>query len=559
MKTKRSRAKLILALLLGAGLVLSGCGKEKGEKGETGAAGTSSGNSGSLAYMTDSPPTTGTQGTVYSYTPTIVNTANDNLSFSLLNQPSWMSVDNSTGVISGTPAADVVGTTATNLLYMLKGTQHIYAPPPFSLTVSTLEIIATGIGGGLGSSHVCALDNSSEKVKCWGLNSSGQLGLGHTNNLGDASGEMGSNLAYIDLGTARTATAITAGSSHTCVLLDNSEVKCWGNNNYGQLGQGSTSNLGDGSGEMGDNLAAIDLGSGRTATTNFAGQNHTCALLDNSDVKCWGNNNYGQLGQGSTSNLGDGSGEMGDNLAAIDLGSGRSATTISAGYGHTCALLDNSVLKCWGYNNKGQLGLGHTDNLGNGSSEMGDNLAAIDLGSGRTATDITTGGEHTCALLDNASVKCWGSGGSGQLGYGNTNNIGDGSGEMGDNLTVVDLGTGRTATAISAGSSHTCALLDNSAVKCWGWYGFGSLGQGSTDNLGDGSSEMGDNLTAVDLGTGRTATAISVGQYHTCALLDNSAVKCWGWNSSGQLGQGITSSLGDASGEMGDNLPAIDL
>jgi len=190
---------------------------------------------------------------------------------------------------------------------------------------------------------------------------------------------------------------------------------------------------------------------------------------------------------------------------------------------------------------------------------MGDNLAAIDLGSGRTATDITTGGEHTCALLDNASVKCWGSGGSGQLGYGNTNNIGDGSGEMGDNLTVVDLGTGRTATAISAGSSHTCALLDNSAVKCWGWYGFGSLGQGSTDNLGDGSSEMGDNLTAVDLGTGRTATAISVGQYHTCALLDNSAVKCWGWNSSGQLGQGITSSLGDASGEMGDNLPAIDL
>jgi len=499
MKTKRSRAKLILALLLGAGLVLSGCGKEKGEKGETGAAGTSSGNSGSLAYMTDSPPTTGTQGTVYSYTPTIVNTANDNLSFSLLNQPSWMSVDNSTGVISGTPAADVVGTTATNLLYMLKGTQHIYAPPPFSLTVSTLEIIATGIGGGLGSSHVCALDNSSEKVKCWGLNSSGQLGLGHTNNLGDASGEMGSNLAYIDLGTARTATAITAGSSHTC------------------------------------------------------------ALLDNSDVKCWGNNNYGQLGQGSTSNLGDGPGEMGDNLAAIDVGSGRSATAISAGNGHTCALLDNSVLKCWGYNNKGQLGLGHTDNLGNGSSEMGDNLAAIDLGSGRTATDITTGGEHTCALLDNASVKCWGSGGSGQLGYGNTNNIGDGSGEMGDNLTVVDLGTGRTATAISAGSSHTCALLDNSAVKCWGWYGFGSLGQGSTDNLGDGSSEMGDNLTAVDLGTGRTATAISVGQYHTCALLDNSAVKCWGWNSSGQLGQGITSSLGDASGEMGDNLPAIDL
>jgi alpha-tubulin suppressor-like RCC1 family protein len=373
------------------------------------------------------------------------------------------------------------------------------------------------------------------------------------------SGGTGSLTSEVNAKPADPALRLSIGRKFTCAVLDNASVKCWGYNAQGQLGQGSTSDLGDAGSEMGDNLPAIDLGSGRTTTAISAGDNHNCALLDNASVKCWGYNTQGQLGQGNTTELGSASSQMGDNLPAIDLGSGRTALAISAGYGHTCALLDNSVLKCWGYNNKGQLGLGHTDNLGNGSSEMGDNLAAIDLGSGRTATDITTGGEHTCALLDNASVKCWGSGGSGQLGYGNTNNIGDGSGEMGDNLTVVDLGTGRTATAISAGSSHTCALLDNSAVKCWGWYGFGSLGQGSTDNLGDGSSEMGDNLTAVDLGTGRTATAISVGQYHTCALLDNSAVKCWGWNSSGQLGQGITSSLGDASGEMGDNLPAIDL
>ena len=106
MKTKLSKTKLILALLLGAGLVLSGCGKEKGEKGESGTAGTdgtSSGGSSSLAYMTGTPATTATQGTAYSYTPTIVNTANDNLSFSMLNQPSWISVDNSTGVISEPP------------------------------------------------------------------------------------------------------------------------------------------------------------------------------------------------------------------------------------------------------------------------------------------------------------------------------------------------------------------------------------------------------------------------------------------------------------------------
>ena len=502
MKTKLSKTKLILALLLGAGLVLSGCGKEKGEKGESGTAGTdgtSSGGSSSLAYMTGTPATTATQGTAYSYTPTIVNTANDNLSFSMLNQPSWISVDNSTGVISGTPAADVVGVTATNLLYMLKGTQHIYAPAIFSLTVSAPEITATSIAIGSTSDHVCALDNSSAKVKCWGYNGVGQLGLGHANNLGDASGEMGSNLAYIDLGAGRTATAISVGSNHTCALLDNASVKCWGYNNKGQLGQGSTSNLGDVPGEMDDNLAAIDLGSGRTATAISAGYYHTCALLDNSSVKCWGFNSSGQLGQGSTSTLGDGSSEMGDNLASIDLGSGRTATAIATGYVHTCALLDNASVKCWGYNEYGQLGQGSTSNLGDGSSEMGDNLAAIDLGSGRTATAISAGSSHTCALLDNGAVKCWGQNNYGQLGQGSTSSLGDGSGEMGDNLAAVDLGTGRTATAIISGGNHACALLDNSALKCWGYNNRGQLGQDSTSTLGDGSGEMGDNLTAIDL------------------------------------------------------------
>ena len=288
------------------------------------------------------------------------------------------------------------------------------------------------------------------------------------------------------------------------------------------------------------------ISSSSTAITSISSDNYTHSSLTNGTTYYY---KVAAVNSGGTGSL----------TSEVNAKPADPALRLSIGRKFTCAVLDNASVKCWGYNAQGQLGQGSTSDLGDAGSEMGDNLPAIDLGSGRTTTAISAGDNHNCALLDNASVKCWGSGGSGQLGYGNTNNIGDGSGEMGDNLTVVDLGTGRTATAISAGSSHTCALLDNSAVKCWGWYGFGSLGQGSTDNLGDGSSEMGDNLTAVDLGTGRTATAISVGQYHTCALLDNSAVKCWGWNSSGQLGQGITSSLGDASGEMGDNLPAIDL
>jgi alpha-tubulin suppressor-like RCC1 family protein len=190
---------------------------------------------------------------------------------------------------------------------------------------------------------------------------------------------------------------------------------------------------------------------------------------------------------------------MGDNLPAIDLGSGRTALAISAGSAHACALLDNSAVKCWGFNTNGQLGQGSVDHLGDAGSEMGDNLPAIDLGSGRTALAISAGSAHTCAVLDNSAVKCWGYNNNGQLGQGSTSNLGDGSGEMGDNLTAIDLGSGRTALAISAGSAHTCALLDNSAFKCWGQNDNGQLGQGSTSNLGDGSGEMGDNLTAIDL------------------------------------------------------------
>jgi len=251
--------------------------------------------------------------------------------------------------------------------------------------------------------------------------------------------------------------------------------------------------------------------------------------------------------------------EMGDNLPAVDLGTGRTATAIAVGIYHTCAILDDASVKCWGSGSRGQLGLGNTNNRGDSSGEMGDNLPTVDLGTGRSATAIAAAQYHTCALLDNKSVKCWGNTGYGQLGLGDENNRGDAPGEMGDNLPAVDLGTGRTATAIATGDSHTCALLDNKSVKCWGYNGYGQLGLGDTSNRGDASGEMGDNLPAVDLGTGRTATAVAVGIYHTCAFLDDTSVKCWGINVSGQLGLGDANYRGDASGEMGNNLPAADL
>ena len=123
--------------------------------------------------------------------------------------------------------------------------------------------------------------------------------------MGNSSGKMAS-LSTVNLGTGRTATAIAAGANHTCAVLDNASVKCWGYNNYGQLGIGSTTRMGVSSGEMAS-LSAVNLGTGHTATAISAGHSHTCALLDNASVKCWGRNNQGQLGIDSTTDIGDSS------------------------------------------------------------------------------------------------------------------------------------------------------------------------------------------------------------------------------------------------------------
>jgi len=252
--------------------------------------------------------------------------------------------------------------------------------------------------------------------------------------------------------------------------------------------------------------------------------------------------------------MGDDTGEMAL-LTGIDLGTGRTATAIAAGEYHSCALLDNASVKCWGKNDWGQLGIDSTLAMGNSSGEMA-LLTGINLGTGRTAIAIAAGDYNTCALLDNASVKCWGSNGDGESGIDNAtdDDIGDSSGEMAL-LPVVKLGTGRTATAISIGNDHICAVLDDASVKCWGSNDWGQLGIDNTNSMGDNSSEMA-LLTGINLGTGRTATAIAAGNSFTCAVLDDASVKCWGRNSSGQLGIGNNTTMGDNSSEMAV-LPSI--
>lgn len=418
---------------------------------------------------------------------------------------------------------------------------------------SSAQVAAVATSNG----HTCAvLEDGS--MKCWGDNTSGKLGIGDTAARGDAANEMGSSLPYVVLTSGiETVSAMDLGLHHTCAILSTGDVKCWGAGTAGKLGLGDTTTRGDASGEMGDSLPTVDLGSGRTATSIASGKNHNCVVLDNSTVKCWGEGGYGRLGLGDQADRGDGGSEMGDNLPAASLGTGRTAAAVSAGELHSCALLDDDTVKCWGNNAVGALGLGDASHRGDAANEMGDNLPAVTLGSGRTAVEISAGSDFTCAILDNATVKCWGENAGGRLGLGDTTDRGDGASEMGDNLPAVSLGTGRTATAIAAGSSHACAILDNGTVKCWGANANGQLGLGDTSSRGDGASEMGDDLPTVSLGTGRTAIAISARTLTTCALLDNYTVKCWGSGSDGRLGQGDTTTRGDGANEMGDNLPAI--
>jgi uncharacterized repeat protein (TIGR01451 family) len=410
-----------------------------------------------------------------------------------------------------------------------------------------------------GAQHSCAV-LADGRLKCWGANSVGQLGQGNTSTRGDSAGEMGSNLAATDLGTGRHPVAISAGSLSTCAILDNDTLKCWGLNSNGNLGLGTASgNRGDGADEMGDDLPAIDLGPGRTPVAVSAGNAATCAILDNGTLKCWGANNGGVLGLGDTNDRGDAPNEMGNNLPAVDLGPGRTATVVANPRSHVCAILDTGALKCWGFGQNGRLGYGDTTTRGDGPNEMGANLPTVDLGAGRTATAVATGNAHTCVVLDNGGVKCWGANDVGQLGRGNTSAVGFIPNQMGDNLTPIDLGPGRTATAVTAGNSHSCALLDNGSVKCWGQGSDGQLGNGSTNVIGDGPNEMGANLPPVDLGGGHTAIAVSAGNNHTCAVLDDASVRCWGNNVSGELGVGDTADRGEAPGEMGAALPTLAL
>ena len=235
-------------------------------------------------------------------------------------------------------------------------------------------------------------------------------------------------------------------------------------------------------------------------------------------MRCWGAGANGRLGYGNVNDIGDN--ESPGSAGPVDLGVGRTAIAISAATAHTCALLDTGQVRCWGNGGSGRLGYGNTANIGDNETPGG--FGPVDLGTGRTATAISAGNAHTCALLDTGEVRCWGQAANGRLGYGNVTDIGDT--ETPGGFGPVNLG--RPAVAISAGNAHTCAILDTGQVRCWGLGTSGRLGYGNTNSIGD--NEVPSSVSPVDLGAGRTAVAISAAGASTCAVLDTGQVRCWG-------------------------------
>ncbi len=254
------------------------------------------------------------------------------------------------------------------------------------------------------------------------------------------------------------------------------------------------------------------------ATAVSAGAFHTCAVLSYGGIECWGINNYGQLGNGTVVN----------SSTPVAVSGITNAIAVSAGRYQTCALLSDSTVRCWGRNNFGQLGDGTTTQR-NAPVQV---LAVGGAGGLSAATAISAGGDHTCALISGGGVDCWGRNNYGQLGDGTTTQRTTpvqvhGVGGVG-NLTGISV--------VSSGMSHTCAVVTDGTARCWGYNGYGQLGDATTTQRTTPVQVHGvggaGNLTGV--------ATISGGMYHTCVADTDGTVECWGRNNDGQLGDGST-------------------
>ena len=345
---------------------------------------------------------------------------------------------------------------------------------------------ATSLAEGNGD-HSCAL-HLDGRVVCWGYNAYGQLGDGTVINRAYP--------VYV-LGDMNVS-SISVGKMHSCALLTDGTIKCWGNGGYGRLGNGLSSSS-----------SQPVLVSGITNAVSVAsGREHTCAILTGGSVKCWGFNNVGQVGDGTILHR-----SVPEDVLYIGTTTSP-ATSIALGF-HSCALLTNGEVMCWGHNWKGQLGSGAPYSYSDPNPPQ--KVFGIS-----TAASIELGERHTCVLLTDKTIKCWGFNHAGQLG----------DETLADSNVPVDVPSITDAESISLGASHSCALLKNSSIMCWGENLKGQLGDGTTANK---------NTPVEVVGITTTPAKIAMGWAHSCAWsLAKAKIMCWGDNQYRQLGNGTS-------------------
>ncbi len=359
-----------------------------------------------------------------------------------------------------------------------------YNLPPSAFVASGENILASGVSqvaGGL--NHTCALTTDGG-VKCWGDNWEGKLG----------DGSVVDSYTPVDVyGLTGGVTAISASHKHSCALTETGGMKCWGRNWHGELGDGTTAYR----------VTPVDVYGLTSGVKGIAaGGFHTCALLSNGGIKCWGANWHGQLGDDTKTE---------HHLPVDVVGLDGPAKAIAAGKYHTCALLETGAVQCWGYNLFGQLGNNSTIDrpVPQDVYYLSSNVQAISLGE-----------NHSCALTLSGEVLCWGNNADGQLGNGDTTL---------QLVPIVTGGLGWGNLAIQAGQRFTCAITAEQNVRCWGENWAGQLGNGN---------QTGQLLPAGAVGLDYPVTALGAGDSHTCAVLTTQGVMCWGSNGFGQLGTG---------------------
>ncbi len=358
-----------------------------------------------------------------------------------------------------------------------------------------------------GSGHTCVVTTTGA-VTCWGWNLFGQLGDGSA-----IDSPTPIHVAGLSSGVA----AVSAGAYHTCALTNAGAVRCWGDGRFGQLGDGQTVG-------RATPVDVAGLQAGVTAIT--AGGVHTCALMLDSTVRCWGWNLSGQVGIDRHSEecyvesvtycrrlpteLLAANGEPVDNVVAI-----------AAGDIHTCALIADGSLLCWGDDRYGQLGDGIP---GQGGLSFRHTPEPV-VGLTDEAVDLSLGGDHSCLLTGQGGVECWGSNNLNQLGDGSYN-----SSAMPQEVTGLDLGV----LSVDAGRNHTCVVVKGGSVKCWGSNFGGQIGNGES------GYQVTSPLPTDVLQLKSTAVVTTGGDNHTCSLIATSGVRCWGLNSRGELGHATT-------------------